>query len=125
VVADAEPVENAWGEVRYQDVAGLGEPEQDLASPGDFEVQAQGQLALALGVEQHAAVPRVLAGITVRVVPGRAAFGRAAPGVGVARRVDLDDLGAEVGQAAAGEGAGPRGGEVDDAQARQRPGPVR
>ena len=100
VVAQAELVHRAGAVVLHHHVGGLHEVEE--------------QLAAGLEVERHA----LLAAVQVHVVrafavPERCEVARVVAAAGL---LDLDDLGAHVGQHHGAEGAGEHAGQVEDAQ---------
>jgi hypothetical protein len=105
VPGDPEPLQHPGGEVLDHDVgAGDQAPEERAALRG---VEVEGQVALA-GVgpgEHHGPLPRPFAGETAEE----------ADPVRVGGRLDLDDVGAEGTQVEGGEGTGPEGRQVDDA----------
>ena len=97
LVVEAQPCGGARPPVGGDDVGAVEEPVEDRAALGVLEVQGDAALA-PVGAEAH-----VGAG-PVRVV----------------QRVDLDDVGAQVGEDPPGEGAGDAEAEVDHADAGQR-----
>ena len=108
LVVQPERVERSRPEVLDEDVGAVAQPQRDVACLRDVQV------------DRDVALPGVLLG----VVAGDAVRvdRRRQPGhVGV-RRLDLDDVGAEVLQRPRAQRPGEDPGEVDDPQARQRSG---
>ncbi len=104
VVADPEPLLDVGPEVLDHDVRALDHPQQDLA-PG-LRLEVEGQAALvAVQVLEVGAGARAAQRMAVR------------PWVG---HLDLDHVGAPVGQLAHAGGAGAHPGEVEHGEARER-----
>ncbi len=103
-------LERAGPEVLDQDVGKRDEPEQDLPATSLTEIEREGALVAAgdLPPERDALVPGA----------------QRANGVAASRVLDLDHVGSEVAQQRAGERPGHHVAEVEDANVRQRPGPV-
>ena len=106
-VAEAEFVEAAGGGGFDDDVGGRGQLGEDGAAVAGFEVEGEAPLR-AVEVEEESA------GFVVGHVAGPGAEGA---GSVAGRGLDLDHVGAEGGEPAAGEGAGDAFGEFDHADA--------
>jgi hypothetical protein len=99
---EAPPVERAGAEVLQQRVGAREQREDGVAALRLLEVQRDRALAAVDGAEQHRGVPGVQAPVA-ELVAG-------------ARSLDLDDLGAEVGEQAARRRRGDEVAELDDPQ---------
>ena len=102
VVAQAEALQGVGGEVLGDDVGVLEQVEEDGLALGVFQVESDRPL---VGVEEEEVV-----GVDAGPARSGAAAGVAALGL-----LDLDDVGAEVGEDLGGGGAGFELGEVEDA----------
>ncbi len=111
LVADAEAVEHAGPEGLEHDVGAGDEPQQHLAPGGLLEVDPHRGLVAVQREEQ-----RPLRGVLGALVVGR----RPAHVVAHPEVLDLDHLGAEVGQQQRAEPARQQAGEVEDADALKR-----
>jgi hypothetical protein len=109
--ADADLVDHAGPEVLDQNVGRLAELVELVDVGGEFQVQGYGALVAVLAVE-------IERGHAVRSV-GRAPDARVVAAVGL---LDLDHVGAHVGQQQAGQRSGQRLADLDDANSFQRQG---
>ena len=131
VRADVEVLQQAGRVVFEQAVGPLDQLQEELPAPGPREVDGDGPLVAAMGVEPAQPVPGVVSGVVAgvvasdgaghRAVPASRMPGTAAGGGIVLKGFDLDDLRPHVGQKHGGER--PRQGhrQVDDADALERP----
>ena len=114
VEADAELVEHAGPEALDQHVGRLGQLEQGLAAPLLLQVEADRALvAVQREVDRRAGAER-------RVLLGAVVGRRPAHVVALAGVLDLDHVGAEVGEQQRAEAAGEQAGEVEDLDVLQR-----
>ena len=114
LVADAEAVEHTGPEAVEDDVVSLHQPQQGLPPAVRFEIEPHGALAAVEGEVERRARARRLVGV-IAVVGRRPADVVAHPGV-----LDLEHLGAEVGEQQRAEAAGQQSGEVEDPDVGER-----
>jgi hypothetical protein len=114
LVAEPSAGHGPGAEVLDHHVAYAHQLLEDRPPPGMVYVDGDAVLALVEGVEPTAAVPGVRAGFAVGQVAGA---GNHTVGVPGASGLDLDDLGAHVGQQLRGVGPRPDSGEVQYADA--------
>ena len=107
VVAEAQPLDGAGGEILDHDVGLLQHLREDLAAAFAAEVQRDAAL---VGVEQHEVVR----------IHARRVGGRTAPLVAAFRILDLDDIGAQPGERLGARGSGLELGQVEDLHVFQR-----
>ncbi len=107
LVVDAEAFGDIGAVVDHDHIAGAGEAADDVAAGGMVEVEGDGLLAAIEGL-----VGLRLTGQELPRQPPRLAVDR----------LDLDDLGAEVGEEHAAERPGDDLGEVQDSDPGERPG---
>ena len=109
-LVEAEPLDHAGAEVLHEHVGAGGEPPDDVGALRSLEVDGERAL-VAVEVEERGGEAVAAVAVGARVVAR-------------ARLLDLDDVGALVGQDHGGPGARQHRGEVDDADAGERAGSV-
>ena len=112
LVGEPHALDDAGAEVVEDDVAVDCEAAEEVAALGALRVDRGRELAGVGAVEPPAGDER----------GPRGWRDGAADGIHAAAGLDFDDLGAEVGEDARGEGAGKHPGDVEDADARERAG---
>src|SRR4051812_4657333 len=115
VVSHAELVQDARAKALDQDVRGLDQLEERLPATLLLQIEADRSLVAVEGeVDRRAGAERVV--LLVAVVGRRPAHVVALTGV-----LDLDHVGAEVGEQQGAETAGQQAGEVEDLDVREGP----
>ena len=107
VVVEAEAGQHALAVVLHHRVGGAHQPQQQLDALGAGQVERDAGLVAVDPVE----IERLL---VAERGDGLVAVVGAAPPVGIAAALDLDHLGAEVGELAGADRPGPAHGQVDD-----------
>ena len=110
-IAQAEPVHDAGPEILHHHVGGGDEPaERRLAPLRALEIDGDRALAGVLRQERRAHADPIEIGIGAELTRE----------IARARHLDLDHVGAELGELIAAEGAGEHVGEIEDARAGQK-----
>ena len=99
VVANTQLWQHAWREVFDDHVGVPGEPQEDVLAQWVVEFEGETSLVPVALVVEARAVPWLIAGVAVGVGTHARRWGDGrAPGVQPASRLDLDDVGTEVGE---------------------------